>query len=98
MDKERILAILREHEPELKAAGLLHLRLFGSVARGEETPASDVDLLADFDETLPLSLMRLAKIEYQLDDLLGAKVDLSSADWMYPRIRTRALAEGIVAF
>lgn len=68
------------------------------MARGEETPASDVDLLADFDQTLPLSRMRLGKIEYQLDDLLDAKVDLFSAEWMYPRIRTRAIVEGIVAF
>jgi hypothetical protein len=37
VDKERILAILREHEPELKAAGLLHLRLFAAAARSGNT-------------------------------------------------------------
>jgi len=37
MDRDRILAILRSHAPELQAAGLTHLRLFGSVARGEAT-------------------------------------------------------------
>jgi len=98
MDKERILGILREHEPELKAAGVLHLHLFGSVARGDNTPSSDVELLAEFDRTKPLTLQNMAKIEYQLDDLLGVKVDLSSSDSIYPRIRTRALAEAIVAF
>ena len=98
MDRERILGILREHEAELKAAGVLHLRLFGSVARGDSTSASDVDLLADFDQAKPLTLQSLAKIEYQLDDLLGVKVDLSSADSIYPRVRTRALAEAVVAF
>ena len=98
MDRERILGILRAHEPELKAAGLLHLRLFGSVARGESTPNSDVDLLFDYDETRPFSLLSLAKVEYQLDDLLDAKVDLSSAESMYPRVRARALAEAILAF
>lgn len=98
MERERILGILREHEPELKASGVVHLRLFGSVARGESTSSSDVDLLAEFDQVKPLTLQSLAKIEYQLDDLLGIKVDLSSADSMYPPIRTRALAEAIVAF
>jgi predicted nucleotidyltransferase len=98
MERERILDILREYEHELKAAGVLHLRLFGSVARGESTSASDVDLLADFDPTKPITLQGLARIEYQLDDLLGAKVDLSCIDSIYPRIRTRALAEAIVAF
>jgi predicted nucleotidyltransferase len=98
MDRERILGILREHEPELRAAGVAHLRLFGSVARGDNTSSSDVDLLADFDQTKPLTLQSVAKIEYQLDDLLGVKVDLSSSDSIYPRIRARALAEAIVAF
>jgi predicted nucleotidyltransferase len=98
MERERILDILREHEAELKAAGFVHLSLFGSVARGDNTAASDIDLLADFDQTKPLTLQGLARIEYQLDDLLGAKVDLSSIDSIYPRIRTRALAEAIVAF
>jgi predicted nucleotidyltransferase len=46
MDKNRILAILRSHAPELQAAGIAHLRLFGSVARGEATPQSDIDLMA----------------------------------------------------
>ncbi len=98
MERERIRGILREHEPELKSAGVLHLRLFGSVARGENTPASDVDLLADFDHPKPLTLLPLAKIEYQLDDLLGSKVDLSSADSLRPRVSEHALAEAIVAF
>jgi len=98
VDRERILGILREHEPELKAAGVVHLHLFGSVARGDNTPSSDVDLLAEFDHAKPLTLQSLARIEYQLDDLLGVKVDLSSSDSIYPRIRTRALAEAIVAF
>jgi predicted nucleotidyltransferase len=98
VDKERILGVLREHEPELKAAGILHLRLFGSVARGDNTSGSDVDLLAELDQAKPITLQSLAKLEYQLDDLLGIKVDLSSIDSIYPRIRTRALAEAIIAF
>ena len=44
MGKLRVVEILRQHEAELKACGLLHLRLFGSVARGESTQDSDVDL------------------------------------------------------
>ena len=44
MDTDRILAILRSHATELQAAGLAHLRLFGSVARGEAREGSDVDL------------------------------------------------------
>ena len=45
MDKAGILIILREHEPKVRAAGLLHIRLFGSVARGDNAPQSDINLL-----------------------------------------------------
>ena len=41
MDKGSILEVLRTHEPELKAAGVVHLRLFGSVARGESSVHSE---------------------------------------------------------
>jgi predicted nucleotidyltransferase len=56
MDKDRILATLRQHEAELKAAGIMHLSLFGSVVRDEATPQSDVDLLFECE---PPSLLRI---------------------------------------
>ena len=93
MERERILAILRQHEPELKAAGLLHLRLFGSVARGDNTPESDIDLIADFDRSRPLTLLTLAQHQYRLTDMLGREVDLSSAEWMFRQVREHALKE-----
>ena len=62
MDKDRIILILREHAPELKAAGLVHLRVFGSVARGEASPQSDVDLMADFDKSKRVTLVTLGRL------------------------------------
>ena len=56
MQRETVIRILREHEQELKRAGVLRLSLFGSVARGED--GRDVDLLAEFDSTRSLSLAR----------------------------------------
>jgi uncharacterized protein len=98
MDREQILFILRQHAPELKAAGLLHLRLFGSVARGEETRHSDVDLMADFDESKRLTIVTLGNLQSRLEDLLGVNVDLSSADWMKEPVRKNALEEAVIAF
>ncbi len=46
-DRNRVLQALRAIEPELHAAGVLHVSVFGSVARGEDTEASDVDLALD---------------------------------------------------
>lgn len=98
MDTEHILAILREHASELSAEGLVHLRLFGSVARGEASPESDVDLLAEFAPTKCLTLVTVGGLESRLSDLLGARVDLSSAEWMREPVRDRVLREAVLAF
>jgi predicted nucleotidyltransferase len=98
MDKTQVISKLRQHEPELKAAGIAHVHLFGSTGRGEAAPASDIDLMIDFDESKPQSLMSLSRLKNQLTDLLGQEVDLSSADWMYDHIRRQAQSEAVLAF
>ena len=98
MDTDRILAILRSHAPELRAAGLAHLRLFGSVARGEATPHSDIDLLADFVPDARISLLTLSGLQLHLSDLLGAEVDLSSSAWLKDPVRARADREAVRVF
>jgi hypothetical protein len=98
MEKEAVLSKLREHAPELRAAGLVHLRLFGSVARGEANATSDIDLLADFDTSRPVTLVTLASLENRLGGLLGRRVDLSSAEWLRDAVRGKALEEALVAF
>jgi hypothetical protein len=98
VDTDRILAILRSHAPELQAAGLAHLRLFGSVARGEATPHSDIDLLADFDPSARISLLTLSGLQIRLSDLLGAEVDLSSSVWLKEPVRARADQEAVRVF
>jgi len=98
MEKDRVIKTLQQHAPELKAAGVLHLRVFGSVARGEASPQSDVDLLADFDKSRRLTLVTMGNLEGRLTDLLGVKVDLSSADWMRESIRDRVLKEAVLVF
>ncbi|HUZ04086.1 MAG TPA: nucleotidyltransferase family protein [Acidobacteriaceae bacterium] len=98
MDKESILSILQRHAPELQAAGLLHLRLFGSVARGQATAKSDIDLMADFDPSKRMTLVTLGSLENRLSTLLGTPVELSSADWMKEPVRKQALQEAVIAF
>ena len=98
MNRSTVIAKLREHESQLKAAGILRLYLFGSVARGDETPESELDLIADFDNSKRYTLLSLGRLENRLADLLGAKVDLSSPDWMKESIRKQALSEAVRAF
>ena len=98
MNKEQVIAKLREHEPELKAAGIVRLAVFGSVARGDNSPQSDVDLLADFDKTKHYTLLTMGRIESRLADLLGTRVDLSSPEWLKESIRNQVLREAVDAF
>jgi predicted nucleotidyltransferase len=98
VDTDRILAILRSHGPELQAAGVSHLRLFGSVARGEATPQSDIDLLAEFRPDIRVSLLTLSGLRLRLSDLLGAEVDLSSSTALKEPVRARAAEEAVSVF
>jgi uncharacterized protein len=82
---------VRRHRNDLVTAAAAHgvhnLRLFGSVARGEDRPDSDVDLLAD----LPpgLSLFGLGRVEADLEAILGTRVDLIPAADLKPGVRAR---------
>src|ERR1035437_7606577 len=76
MDRERVISMLRAHEQELKSAGIVRLSVFGSVARGEASERSDVDLMAEFDSSKKLSLLDMVGLENRLADILGAPVDL----------------------
>ena len=55
MTREQVLARLREREAELRSAGVVRLSLFGSAARGDSRPDSDIDLMAAFDEERRIS-------------------------------------------
>jgi len=70
------------------ARGVTGLRVFGSVARGEDRPGSDVDLLAE----LPpgMSLLGLARLQAELEAILGTRVDLVPAGDLKPDVRARA--------
>ena len=98
MNKEEVISKLQAHEPELKAAGIVRLAVFGSVARGDNSPESDVDLLADFDKTKRYTLLTMGRLENRLSDLLGRRVDLSSPEWLKESVKSQALREAVVAF
>lgn len=99
MDKSIIIAKLREHEAELRAAGVEHLTLHGSYARGTAIrEASDIDLIAEFDAGREYSLLDRVRLENRLADLLGVRVDLSPARMLKEGVRERAAREAVLAF
>lgn len=72
------------------------LRLFGSVARGDASERSDVDLIVDF--TRRKSLLDLVRIERELSEALGRKVDLLTERALSPYLRERILQESRVIY
>ena len=98
MDRDSVITKLREHEPELKAAGIVHLRLHGSLARMAATASSDVDLIAEFDSAKHLSLLDMIGLENRLSDLLGTPVDLSPEHTLKQPVAERAARESVRAF
>jgi uncharacterized protein len=98
MKRDEVIAALRAHEPELRAAGVVRLSLFGSTARDEAGAGSDIDLLAAFDEARALSLLDMIGIENRLADLLGQPVDLNEEGTLRPRAQQSVSREAVRAF
>jgi predicted nucleotidyltransferase len=86
-----VLARLRQHEAELRQRGITGLWVFGSLARGEAGPDSDIDLIAEFDPGSRLSLTGLSSLRADMAEMLGAHVDL--AEWQVLRQHVREQAE-----
>ena len=93
-----LLEQLREMKDALNTLvahyGASHLRVFGSVVRGEETPESDVDFVVEFPRGYDLFLQRLP-LTQQLSDLLKRRVDLVPEHELNPHIRPYVLREAV---
>lgn len=77
----------------LAQAGAHNPRVFGSVARAEDSDGSDIDILVDLDDTV--GLVTLAKLTRELTELLGTHVDVVPTATLKPGVRERVLAEAI---
>ena len=92
MRQEDVLKILKRENAELaKQFGVKSLLLFGSVARNEATPTSDVDLLVEFNR--PVGYFGLFALQDYLEKLLGCSVDLGTPDGLKPYIKERVMGE-----
>jgi uncharacterized protein len=98
MDKHQIRAKILAHEGHFKASGIRHLTLFGSKARGDDSPKSDIDLLADYDRARKLTLFDKAGLEVELSTMLTAPVDLCDREMLEKSVRLRAEREAVLVF
>jgi hypothetical protein len=81
---EQIIEVLQEHREHLKRLGVEQLSLFGSAARGELRPHSDVDLVVEFSQT---TYRRFVEVKSLLESILGRKVDLLTPSAVEGRLK-----------
>ena len=102
MNKDRILAGLRAHKTELEAAGAAKISIFGSLARGEATESSDVDLLIrlspENSEGGFVYFGRLEALKQRLQEILGCSVDIVTEPVRKERLRRIIERDATLAF
>lgn len=91
--REQILAMREAITAAAAASGAENLRVFGSVARGEERPGSDVDFLVTLKPGR--TLMDLVRLEARLEQLIGRPVDVITENGLREPIRTSALRDAL---
>lgn len=93
---DEIRNVLRHHMPGLmQQYGIKSMGIFGSYVRGQQKMKSDLDLLVEFDNTIPLSLFDIAGIEHELSCLVGVHVDLVERDAIRPALKKRIMSEAV---
>ena len=101
MTRDEVLATLKIHEPELRRRGVSHAAVFGSTARGEAGPGSDIDVLVRFDPDIAVTLWDYAGLKRRVGRILGAskrRIDVIDLDGMDRRVRPAAERDAIYAF
>ncbi len=97
MKREKALRILSENREEIEEFGVVRLAIFGSVARDEAGPESDVDVLVELDPGARVGLFEFVRLKMRLEELLGSPVDLVTKDSLKERLRDEVLEEAITA-
>lgn len=93
MNREAIFRILRDHQNELLSRGVESLAVFGSVARGDNSSESDLDLLVEFNR--PTGLFEFIRLKLFLEQTTGCRVDLVTPDALHPGLKDRILGEAV---
>jgi len=91
-----IIATLRAHAGDLRRRGMAHASVFGSAARGEDRPDSDIDIMVELEPEV--GMLGFSEIRLHLSDLLGRRVDLVTPGGLQPFARPGALRDAIRVF
>ena len=98
MSPEVAIETLRANEASLRARGVARAALFGSTARGEAGPKSDVDIMLDINPEAPVDLLGYCGIINAIEDMFTIPVDVSERVRLHPGIREAAERDALYAF
>jgi predicted nucleotidyltransferase len=98
MNPEQVIATLRAHESELRHRGVLHAALFGSVARGQNGPDSDIDIMIDIDPDAKVGIFEYAGIKRVIAALFQERVDVVNRETLKSFIRPLAEGDAVSVF
>jgi uncharacterized protein len=98
MNSQEALETLRRSEHALRARGVRRAALFGSVARGENRPGSDIDIMVEIDPDAHITVFDYVGLKEYIAGLFDGPVDVVSRDGLKPYIRPTAMTDAIYAF
>ncbi|PDT88430.1 DNA polymerase III subunit beta [Bradyrhizobium sp. Y36] len=98
MDSPGAIAILRRSERALRERGVLHAALFGSVARGDAHPGSDIDIMVEIDPDARITVFDYVELKEYISNLFEGPVDVVNRDGLKSYVAPAATADAVYAF
>lgn len=93
-----VLGALQTHEADLRQRGVCHAAVFGSVARGDARPDSDIDVLVELDPQQPMGLFEYARLKLYIAELLGESTDVVNKKTLKPLLKDAILRDAVNVF
>jgi uncharacterized protein len=98
MNRQDVIGILRQHADMLRSKGVRHAALFGSIARGDNRPDSDIDILVDIDPAAGVTIFDYVALKDYIGSLFVGRVDVVDREALKPHLRRLSLQDAVDAF